>query len=252
MPVRRSVHRAHNAPEHPHARGHHPEGQAPDVPAAPLNWLASRSAATAAVIAVKVPVLEQVNAAEPAPIVPPCPPACASRWLPVSSCSCRNPPVVRLHHHRAVQTERRFHPVVTVQKPLHLSIDLHRLPRLLHAALASVLVLDQEGSVALAGPTGMTAPSWKLCATGLHRSNARRCTSSAKTMIPWQHKPVASQENRKTWCCRRAWLVLPNPNPSRGPLPSRWRPCANGARKPRASVSGAEPWNCAQHAKPSR
>ena len=158
-PVRRSVHPAHNAQVHPHVRGHQPEGQAPDVPAAPLNWLASRSAATAAVTAVRVSVLEQVNAAEQAPIVPPCPPVCASRWLPVSSCSCRNPPVVRLYHLHGVPTERRFHPVVTVQRPLHLSIDLHHLPRLLHAALASVLVLDQEGSVALAGPTGMTAPS---------------------------------------------------------------------------------------------
>ena len=217
-----------------------------------MNWWASRYAVTAAETAAMVAGWEAVHAAATEPTVPPCQPGCASRWLPVSSCSCRNPPVVRLHHHRAVPTERRFHPVVMVQRPLHLSIDLHHLPRLLHAALASVLVLDQEGSVALAGPTGMTAPSWKLCATGLHRSNARRFTSSAKTMIPWQHKPVASQENRKTWCCRRAWLVLPNRNPSRGPLPSRWRPCANGARKPPDSASGAVPWNCVQPERPSR
>ena len=170
----------------------------------------------------------------------------------MSSCNCRSPQGVRPSLLHAVPTGPLLHPVVMAPRQHHRSIDPLPLQQRRHAVQASDLEQVQEVRGVLAGLTGMTARSSRHCAIALLRNNARRFTSSAKTMIRWQLRPVVLPVSRKTWCCRRALLVPPNPNPSREPHPSLWRPCASGARKPLASVSGAGPWNCVLHAKPSR
>ena len=191
-------------------------------------------------------------AVELAPIDLQCRPACVSRWLPVSSCNCRSPRVDQPYRHRAVPMALLSHPVGMAPRPHHRLIGQPPLLQRPHVVRASVLEQVLADNDAPAAPTGMTVQSSRHCAIALLRSNARRSTSSAKTMIRWQRRPVVLPVNRKTWCCRRALLVPPNPNPSREPHPNLWRPCASGARKPLASVSAAGPWSCVQHAKPSK
>ena len=213
--------------------------------ATPLSWWASPFAATAA--------QQVVDALEHrlAPVLPrgrACPAACASQWLPASSCNCRSPwdapqllpPAGRMpppSQERAPEQQRHRWP------------DPHR--RRHHDALGTVPV-HQEVNAAQVVLTGMTAPSWKPCAAARPRSSARRFTSSARTMIPSQRKPVGSLASRRTWCCRRAWLVLPSPSHSKERHRNRWRRCASVARKRHVSVNAAGPWNCGQHAKPNR
>ena len=187
-----------------------------------------------------------------APIDLQCRPACVSRWLPVSSCNCRSPRVDQPHRHRAVPMALLSLPVGMAPRPHHRLIGqppLRQRPHVVRASVLEQVLADNDDPV---DPTGMTVQSSRHCAIALLRSNARRSTSSAKTMIRWQRRPVVLPVNRKTWCCRRALLVPPNPNPRREPHPNLWRPCASGARKPLASVSAAGPWSCVQHAKPSK
>ena len=224
-----------------------------DAPATPLssseNPSGGMAAATAAMQA--DPVLD--SAAAQVPIAQPCHPACANRLHPVSSCSCRSPRVVRRLLHRVVLMELPSAPVVMAPRQ-HLPFlgPRLRLRPLRRVDLDSVQVQALAASAVPVVPTGMTAPSWKRSATARRRSSARRFTSSARTMIPSQRKPVGSLANRRTWCCRRAWLVLPSPSHSKEPHRNQWRRCASVARKRHVSVNAAGPWNCGQHAKPNR
>ena len=109
--------------------------------------------------------------------------ACVNRSLPVSSCNCRSqepdhpnremargvhPHVLALRRHVSqakaptAPTHRRHHRGAPVTAPLP-----RRAPPADHA-----------------GRTGMTAPSWRPCAAVRLRNSARRCTSSARTMMP--------------------------------------------------------------------
>ena len=209
------------------------------------NWSASRfvatAAAPAAVVQERPPVQELLD-------VPACPLECANRWLQVSSCSCRSLSAGRRHRHPAVPM-RPPKPVREQERPPRLW-RVRMLPR--HPAVPASVPAVLEDSGALVGPTGMTAPGSMLCAAARHRSSARRCTSSARTMIPWLHRPAASPANRRTWFFRRAWLVPPSPSRSSAPHPSRWRRCASARRKPPVSVSAGVPWSCGQPGKPSR
>ena len=193
------------------------------------------------------------SAAAQVPIAQPCHQACANRLHPVSSCSCRSPRVVRRFLHRVVLMELPSAPVVTAPKqhPLFLDPSL-RLRPLRRDGLGSVQVQALAASAVPVVPTGMTAPSWKRSATARLRSSGRRFTSSARTMIPSQRKPADSLASRRTWCCRRAWLVLPSPSHSKEPHRNQWRRCASVARRRHVSVNAAGPWNCGQHAKPNR
>ena len=242
----------HNAQVHPLDPVQRRAALVPDALSAPSNWWASRSVATATASAEKEGDLARVLAVELAPIDLLCHPGCVSRWHPVSSCNCRSPRVDRPFRHHAVPTAPLSHPVVMAPRPHHRSIGQPPLQQQRHVVRASVLGQVLVDNDAPADPTGMTVRSSRHCAIALLRSNARRSTSSAKTMIRWQRRPVVLPVNRKTWCCRRALLVPPNPNPSREPHPNLWRPCASGARKPLASVSAAEPWSCVQQEKPSK
>jgi hypothetical protein len=112
--------------------------------------------------------------------------ACASQWPLASSCNFRSHLGVLGHPRPVDLTARRLHRVeerTVTAKPLlpWLGPPLSPLQRL------DVLVTDQprvlEVSADPVAPTGMTAPSWKLCAAALLRSSARRCTSLVKTMM---------------------------------------------------------------------
>lgn len=225
----------------------------PEPPATLLSWLASRSAATAKVLVVDatptaVPHLRPARA---------CLPACGNLWRLVSSCSCRSPVVVPVLHRRVApmglpshlglakaQPARQFPRSLAPPRPHH---------RQLHpVALAIALPLAQVVSVVLAVPIGTTAPNWKRCAAVRPRNSAKRCTSLGKTTIPWRHKLVGTPANRKRWCCRPAWPVLPSPSHSNAPQPSPLLLSANAARKPHVSASVAGRWNCALRGKPSR
>ena len=181
--VRLSDRQEHSVPVLLRGRVHRPDARVLVALATRLNWSASRSVATAAAIAVMQAVPEPVHAAELGPTALPCPPACASQSLPGSSCSCRNPRVDRLYHRRAVPMARLSRRVVMAPRPHLRSIDPLPPRQQPRAVLASVL---EQGLVVSVDPgvlTGMTAQSWKLCAIGLPRSNAKRFTSLAKTMI---------------------------------------------------------------------
>ena len=222
----------------------------------PLSLSASRSVETAAEAKVMVAVLLGEHAPHPAATVQPCHPACANRSHPVSSCSSRNLPDVQVLPRRDGLTARLSLQEETVRKqPLRSPAPRrlrHRQRQPQGAPAASGPALVLEGSAALVGLTGMTAPSWTLCATVHRRSNAKKFTSSARTTIPWLHRPVDSLASRKTWCCRPAWHAHPSRNPSTSLHRNRLRPCASAARKPRDSASGGGPWSCGLLGKRSR
>ena len=188
-------------------RDSHLAALVPDAPSALLNWWASRFVATAIATAAKEGGLARGLAVELAPIDLQCRPACVSRWLPVSSCNCRSPRVDQPYRHRAVPMAPLFRRVVMAPRPHHRLIGQPPLRQQPHVVRASVLEQVLADSDVPADPIGMTAQSSRHCAIALLRSNARRSTSSAKTMIRWQRRPVVLPVNRKTWCCRRALLL---------------------------------------------
>ena len=219
------------------------------------NSSASRSAGTAAAQGVML-AAQGGNAPEQAATVQPCRLACANRSPPVSSCSCRNQPDDQRPPRRGDPME---HPSAPEQTGLRRPHRYHGQPRHhrhrrqhqgdpVDSDRARVRV-DNGG---LAVPTGTTVPSSRPCATVHRRSNARKFTSSARTMIPWQHRPGASPVSRKIWSCRPALRDRPSRNPRKKPHPSRLRPCASGARKPPGNASAVGPWNCVLPGKPSR
>ena len=240
-------------PELPRVPAPLPAAPVPVVPAAPLSWSGTPSAVMAAATVAMQAGQALDSAAALVSTAQPCHKACANRWRRVSSCNCRSPQVVLRFLRRADRMEHLSAPVVMAPKPHPLFLG----PRLRLRPLRRV-DLDSDQVQALAAsavpvvPTGMTAPSWKRSATARLRSSARRSTSSAKTMIHLRRKPVDSPASRRTWCCRRAWLVLPSPSHSKEPHRNQWRRCASVARKRHVSVNAAGPWNCGQHAKPNR
>ena len=214
--------------------------------AAPWNSLANPSAVTAALPEAAQAVLA-VLADRPLPSVRGCRVACASPWPPASSCSFRS---------RSGVQPLRLYGVLTPRpnpgkenRPLHRWHGRH-LPRP-HAVRASGLEQPQASDV-LDVRTGMTAPSWKLCAAARRRSSARRFTSSGRTTTPWPLRPAAMPASSRTWCCRRVWRARPSQSHSSAPHPSRSPRCGSAGRKPPVNVSVVGPWNCGPPARPHR
>ena len=205
----------------------------------------------------KVPVVVTPMVAPLRQRVLACRAACASQWLPGSSCSCKSPVVALVHRRHDAPTDprSRLGPLRDLLgRPRLPWLGLPRLPlQLQHPAVRDT---DQhQAPVDNAGqgvPIGMTAPSWKHCGVVRLRSSARRCTSLARTTTPSQHRPVDSPANNRPWCSQQAWLDQQNRKRSNVLHPSRLQPSASGARKPPVSVNVVGPWSCALHGKPSR
>ena len=248
-----SVQPVRNGPEPPPALALLPAALGPEGPATPWSWLGNQFAVMAAATAVMQAGPAVDSAAALLAIGLPCHQVCANRSHLVSSCSCRSLRVVRRFLHHVVLMEPPSALVVMVPRPHHPPLGRPLRLRPMHRDDPdSVRAQAQAASAVPVVPTGMTAPSWKHSATARHRSSARRFTSSVRTMIHSQRKPVGSLASRRTWSCRRAWLVLPSPSRSKEPHRNRWQRCASVARKRHVSVNVAEPWNCEQHAKPNR
>ena len=231
-----------HVPVHPHAPSRpgaptRPGGPTRSAAAAPLNSSASRSDAMAAAPAGSAPDV-LVLRRDPA-----CPAACASRWPPAKLMQLQKP----VGRPTAPPLRRPDAPTKPGDGPQATPPVARPTPPSAPRRPGSVPGAGPGGTAVPDVPTGMTAPSWKLCAAVRPRSNVRRSTSSARTTTPSPHRPVVTPESNRPWCSPPAWLAQPSRSHSNAQRRSRWRRCASARRKPPVSASVAGPWNCAQH-----
>ena len=177
--------------------------------------------------------------------------ACANRSLPVSSCNCRS----REPDHPNRAMARGVHPhVLALRRPVSQAkaptAPTHQ--RHHRGALVIDPLLRQAPPADHGGRTGMTAPSWRLCAADRLRSSARRYTSLGKTTIPLRPRPVALPVARTPWCCKPAWPGQASPRSLPATAERDLSPFAVARRRPPGSASAVAPWSCVRHAKPSR